>query len=144
MESRALILALALTIPLVLYGIPYAYAATTTSSYVVTATGTANPSSFLSLSAHCNPGDFATGGGFTSHLGIGAITADPTGQGALLFWSRPDPTSGTPTAWSVEVSNPTGTAFSLDVYVVCQTPITVAGIGVPQFGSLYILSLIHI
>jgi hypothetical protein len=27
---------------------------------------------------------------------------------------------------------------SVDVWVVCQTPITVAGIGVPEFGSLYV------
>jgi hypothetical protein len=35
MEKRALILALALTIPLALYGIPYAYASVTSSDYVI-------------------------------------------------------------------------------------------------------------
>lgn len=37
-ERRALLLALALTLPLLLYGVPYAYAAQTSSSYTVEST----------------------------------------------------------------------------------------------------------
>jgi hypothetical protein len=25
-----------------------------------------------------------------------------------------------------------------EVYIICQSPITVAGVGVPEFGSLYV------
>jgi hypothetical protein len=41
----------------------------------------------------------------------------------------------TANAWVVEASG-----FSIDTtaQVTCQSPITVAGIGVPQFGSLYV------
>src|SRR5229473_1450810 len=35
MEKRAFVLSLALTLPLALYGIPYAYAASTQSTYIV-------------------------------------------------------------------------------------------------------------
>jgi hypothetical protein len=137
-EKRALALALALTIPLALYGVPYVYAATLSSSYVVTTTTTLPTGSSVDASAHCNTGDYATGGG-----------VDPQEGGAVVSRSLPlyfDGTSyssissGQPNAWSGEVVSTVGTqeAFGIATYVICQTPITVAGIGVPEFGSLYV------
>jgi hypothetical protein len=127
MERRALVLTLALTLPLTLYGIPYAYAATTSSTYILHTFGT------TSANVHCNSGDYATGGGASGTSGV---------LGSAIFASAPQLwngvtyigiTTGQPNAW-VGVA---ASGVSVDVWVVCQTPITVAGIGVPEFGSLY-------
>ncbi len=46
--------------------------------------------------------------------------------------------SGAPTGWVGSFETPTGgTTFEL-VEAACQTPITVGGIGVPEFSSLYV------
>jgi hypothetical protein len=126
MEKRAVILALALTLPLALYGIPYAYAATSSSSYVVKA----DSFPLTNAHVHCNAGDYATGGGGRTRAGstLTTYTEPETWNGVSYV-----PTvSGTPNAWGAEAND------ILTVFVVCQTPITVAGIGVPEFGSLYV------
>jgi hypothetical protein len=137
-EKRALALALALTVPLALYGVPYAYAATLSSSYVVTTTSTLPTASSIGASAHCNTGDYATGGGVNPQEG-GAVVSrslplhfDGTSYSSI--------SSGQPNAWNGEVVSTAGTQedFGIATYVICQTPITVAGIGVPEFGSLYL------
>jgi hypothetical protein len=130
MERGALIAALALTLPLALYGIPYAYASVTSSSYTVYH-GLSVPGDFASheIVAYCNSGDYVTGGGYdisVNHQYIQVLNSEPVtsfGQG-----------------WLVTVVNSHGTGFSDGEYAwaVCQTPITVAGIGVPQFGSVYV------
>jgi hypothetical protein len=121
-ERRALLLALALMVPLALYGIPYAYASVTSSSYISTSVGTSQP-----LYAHCNAGDYATGGG---GYVAGLYLSVPQVFDGVAYSSSD---SGVPNAWAVAGT----TGASAKVWVVCQTPITVAGIGVPEFGSLY-------
>jgi hypothetical protein len=141
MERRALVLALSLTLPLALYGIPYAYAATTSSSYVVTTSHTLIASDVppTDLTANCHSGDYATGGGAGTDADTTAIVATfsgPTRGGSVVG-------SGQPDGWraSFNYPNPAGTFYAgiaLEVFAICQTPLTVAGIGVPQFGSLYV------
>jgi hypothetical protein len=140
MERRALVVALALTLPLALYGIPYAYASTTSSDYVVkgSLTVTFGTPNFINLL--CNPGDYALSGGHNPQY-----TSDGT-EGPHVAASYPtfrggEPTTGqTPNGWFFEETNSiVGTTSNTGtVWVVCQSPITVAGIGVPQFGSLYV------
>lgn len=140
MEKRALVLALSLTLPLALYGIPYAYAATS-SSYVVSTSHTlvATDVPPTDIKASCHSGDYATGGGAGTDLDTTSVAptfSGPTSGGSVAF-------SGQPNGWvaSFNYPNPAGTFFAggqLTVFVVCQTPITVAGIGVPEFGSLYV------
>jgi len=48
------------------------------------------------------------------------------------------PASTFPNGWTITAINPYSTTLSLTPYVMCLTPITVAGIGVPQFGSMYL------
>ena len=140
MEKRALVLALSLTLPLAIYGIPYAYAATS-SSYVVstshTLVSTDVPPTDLGVS--CHSGDYATGGGAGSDGDTTAVVptfSGPTRGGSVIA-------SGQPNGWRAGFNypNPAGTFFAgiqLNVFAVCQAPITVAGIGVPEFGSLYV------
>jgi hypothetical protein len=132
MERRALLLALALTLPLILYGIPYAYAATISSSYVVNAAELFVPAhSGASSTAFCHAGDYATGGGFLNVGPIGVV---------LVTESAPPQVAGQPSAWRVNYYNqdPVNQFEVGSAFAICQTPITVAGIGVPEFGSLYV------
>jgi hypothetical protein len=127
MERRALVVALALALPLMLYGVPYAYAVTTSSSYQVKTDASIPANSYGEVVATCNTGDYATGGGFVSLNPYHVIIYQSIPQGG------PPPNS-----WDVQVINEFALSSNVDAYVVCQTPITVAGIGVPQFGSFYI------
>ncbi len=129
MEKRAIVLSLALTLPLALYGIPFAYAATNTSTYQVTSpVVTIVAGETTGATAPCNPGDVATGGGFNDLGGIG-----------LFFGvSHGTDTDTNPTAWEVIAVDNTGHADTFVSYAICQTPVTVAGVTVPEFGSLYI------
>src|SRR5436853_409009 len=130
MERRGLVLALALTIPLALYGLPYAYAATTSSTYVVFGL---NVPDRAAADVHCNSGDYATGGG--GRGGSGPLQSTHPERFDGISYVEAD--TGQPNAWGAWVfSNPVGA--EVIVWVVCQTPITVAGIGVPQVGSLYV------
>ena len=73
-----------------------------------------------SATAHCNPGERSTGGGY----------AQPTdGAGAPVTESKPAPASGTPTGWTVTVSG--GFAMSstsshpdteAPIYAICAAP----------------------
>jgi len=128
MERRAFVLALALTLPLALYGIPYAYAAQTSSTYKIIHQFSVAPQSEVITGADCHSGDYVTGGGFDTRNLI-LIAAEPQSHNSL------DP----PNQYVVDEINPStvNTNGGL-VEAICQTPITVAGIGVPQFGSLYI------
>jgi hypothetical protein len=123
-ERRALVVALALTFPLLLFGVPYAYANTVSSSYTV--------SSSTSQQVHCNSGDYATGGGGV--VASGAVRASEPLVGGSVPSS---PADGAPNGWYIDgtVSLVSGTFL---VFVVCQTPITVAGVTVPEFGQLYV------
>jgi hypothetical protein len=47
-------------------------------------------------------------------------------------------TGANPNGWVIGLFNP-DLGFSFNgVQIVCQTPITVAGVSVPEFGSLYV------
>lgn len=130
---------LALTLPLVLFSGGYAYAAIMSSSYVVVVSGTVSPGSTssptaLTLQADCNTGDYVTGGGWNS--GNDPPThpiSMPTKGDATIF------TNGvTPDGWQVAFENTNGISYGVSAYAVCQTPITSAGLTVPEFGSLYV------
>jgi len=128
MERRALLLALALILPLALYGVPYAYAATT-STYEKFSSQDSVPAGTYLLSATCNTGDYATGGGAGAGGPGGRVNAlgpIPAGDGLQ------------PTGWGAQVTAAGSGTFTIYVDAVCQKPITVAGIGVPEFGSLYV------
>ena len=128
MEKRSLAIALALTLPLVFYGIPYAYASTMTSTYVVDGpTVVLGGGDQSAAYATCNTGDYVTGGGYS-----GGVTAN-------IVISNSEPVGSTnPTEWGIYVFNTGSSTIFVHVVATCQTPVTVAGISVPQFGSLYI------
>jgi hypothetical protein len=125
MEKRALVLALALTLPLGLYGIPYAYATTTSTTYRVFTSNTINPGGVFTVTALCHSGDYATGGSASQPFGVTITGSAPHGDSP-------------PNGWDGYFYNPESGPVTVTTFVVCQTPITVAGIGVPQFGSLYV------
>jgi len=123
------VLILVLTLPLILYSIGYAYATVTTSTYVVVVHGTVPAGGQLILEAFANAGDFVTGGGYVAS-GVTVIQSNPMG------WTvGPPPTP--PTSWLVNFYNEGASAQSVTACAVCMTPVTVAGIGVPEFASLY-------
>lgn len=112
-----------------LYGIPYAYASTMTTTYIVDGpTATLSVGSNQPLYAYCTSGDDVTGGGYS----VG-VTKD-----VVISNSEPvGPVSG-PNGWGLYIFNTGSTTLFPKAIAVCQTPVTVAGIGVPQFGSLYV------
>jgi hypothetical protein len=133
LERHALVLALALMLPLALYGIPYAYAATMSSTYAVLQSFSASPQTEVIAQADCKPGDYLTGGGYVFNGGFQPDLKVQSSYGVL-------PDHGpNPTIWNFEVynSSPSSTEGGY-LQAICQSPITVAGIGVPQFGSLYV------
>ncbi len=135
MNLRALFVILALTLPLVLYGIPYAYAATSTSSYQVHNFVTIpNDSTIHEVDAVCNSGDYAVGGGYNTAVG----NLNEVVFGAIPTTGASHSITGTPDRWTALVKNSGSVSDEIDVAVVCQTPLTVAGIGVPEFGQLYV------
>jgi hypothetical protein len=135
MEKRAIVLALALTLPLALYGIPYAYATITSSAYVISRTIQVPPSGSGPENVKCNTGDYATGVGGYDHLGnkLTVQSLEPIdASGTNIF-------SGTPAGFQFGIgSTETVATDEMNIYVICQTPLTVAGVTVPEFGSLYI------
>lgn len=139
MKTDRKVLVSLLTIPLLLYAIPYAYAATVSSTYQVSTSHTivSTDTAPLILTAACKSGDYATGGGAGHNLDSTQFSTSlslPT-QGGFTGLS------GQPDGWVGFFNWPSPTSFFdggvVTVTVICQTPITVAGIGVPEFGSLY-------
>jgi len=129
-------LALALTLPLALYGIPYAYAATTQSTYIVLKEVSllSGPGVLTFTDVQClNPSDFTlhyTAISTDRGSVVGAEWLDSTGNIAL--------TANNPNGWRIWANNPTAGRIPMNEEIACQSPITVAGIGVPEFGSLYV------
>jgi hypothetical protein len=136
LEKRALVLALALTLPLALYGIPYAYATTMSSTYVATKQ-TDVPPAGASDQVKCNTGDYTTGVGGYDHMGDGVLVVTNITPIGPPGWTNLF--SGSPGGflYSVASHEPIATD-TMEFHAICQTPISVAGIGVPQFGSLYV------
>jgi hypothetical protein len=129
MNRQAITLVLALTLPLGLYGIPYAYASSTSSTYEMIQSFTLLVGESANFVTSCLPGDVATGGGYAGFVPVTFSEANP----------RLTPNPGhMPTGWAVSFNNNQGTPQSVEVEAVCMTPINVAGIGVPEFGSLYV------
>jgi hypothetical protein len=137
MEKRAVVLSLALTLPLLLYGIPYAYAASTQSTYVVRATFpimTAGATGFVFIQC-ASPSDF------TQHYSVSNPEQFPVNNVFTINSAGIKTNTGdNPNGWFIVVHNlTTGSAFTIQAEIICQSPLTlVAGIGVPEFGSLYV------
>jgi hypothetical protein len=132
MDRNGKILILALAVPLLLYGVPYAYATTTSSSYVIGIHPNVPANTILDgPEVFCNPGDYATGVSFGVARGETVLGMQP------LSATGPIITTGIPVGFHFTVFNSDSQDHGVDLYVVCQTPITVAGITVPEFGSLY-------
>jgi len=137
MERRAFVLALALTLPLALYGIPYAYAVSTQSTYVRALQDQLSPGAAVNEFVLCsNPSDY------TQHFTVGTPNAHSHFffEGTLLTSSVAVAQNGdNPNGWRVGVRNDESLAVDFVVQIVCQSPITLpAGLGVPEFGSLYV------
>jgi hypothetical protein len=72
---------------------------------------TITPGNNADVTASCIGAERATGGGFGQVVGNGIIQA-----------SRPSPTSGTPTAWVVNVHNNTAGNIQYIAHVICASP----------------------
>jgi len=139
MERRALVLALALTLPLGLYGIPYAYAATTQTTYMVQSDNVVlgpdhAPDDTLVAQAKCfSPSDY-TLQYFHLHNELVSVYSIDTLNSA----GRSAHPGDTPNGWFIALHNLQTYQVTDYIEIFCQSPVTVAGIGVPQFGSLYV------
>jgi hypothetical protein len=135
MERGALVLVLALMLPLGLYGIPYAYAAGTQSTYLVRADVTVGPVSETVTIVKClNPSDF------TLHFEAPPLNTGDTISATWVNSGGGTPSTGDiPNGWRFLTDNPDHfSTIDFPVFIACQSPIAVAGIGVPEFGSLYV------
>ena len=136
MRNKLAIIAIAiLAVPLALYFVPYAYAASTVTTYevvsspVAIAPGDTNAGYALCTGAT----DVVTGGGFEMNA-LGGTNYPPVVQTSYPF------TQSGHNGWLVWVEDPDlsgALSNSYNVYAECMTPTTIAGIGVPQFGQLY-------
>jgi hypothetical protein len=132
-----MILAGLLLIPLALFFVPYAYASATSSDYVVTGSKTIGESIFLADNLACSSGDYAVSGGYKVDF-VSDVAAVPKVASSYPTVGGVPATQGqTPNGWAFDLENPTALATTFSLWVVCQTPITIAGIGVPEFGQLY-------
>jgi hypothetical protein len=129
-ETRALVLALALTLPLALYAIPFAYAVGTQSTYVVK-TSPDLSTGLGSAQAKCSSAlDSTEHYGYTNQNIVTLLSVFPVNSGGSEVV-----TGDNPNGWRLIFSSAPGAVT--EVYIICQSPITVAGVGVPEFGSLY-------
>src|SRR6266852_1033433 len=132
MEKRAAILALALTLPLAIYGIPYAYASTQ-STYAMAHYNILPAGQIDGFTLSCHAGDYA------SNYFVDEPPRLRVDLALLLDGSGTAIASGEqPNGWQFGIENVVGTPVNEAVYIICQSPVTVAGIGVPEFGSLYV------
>jgi hypothetical protein len=130
-ETRALVLALALTLPLALYAIPFAYAVSTQSTYVVK-TSPDLSTGLGGAQAKCSSAlDSTEHYGYTNQNIVTLISVFPVNSGGSEVV-----TGDNPNGWRLVFSSAPGAVT--EVYIICQSPITVAGVGVPEFGSLYV------
>src|SRR6267143_1948756 len=131
MERRAALLALALTLPLALYGIPYAYASAT-SDHVVLSTLTVTSLNSATVIVNCPSVDYAVSGGYTP-AGF-ALSKDNVEELPYIIANYPTlggvqtVTGQTPDGWAFVGANGATIDHMATVWVVCQTPVTVAGI----------------
>jgi hypothetical protein len=86
----------------------------------------------------CNAGDYALSGGYLPESVGPGFDAVHIGASYPTKGGSPSNSGTTPDGWSFEGSNDRSDGRFALLWVECQTPITVAGIGVPQFVSLYV------
>ena len=133
MQRRSLILALALTLPLASYGIPYVYAATQ-STYVVSRDATYDNGSTLVNNIMClSTSDYSLSYGLRDQgyfSWFSTYPLDSNGHNAA--------TGSSPNGWQLQARTTLSNTGTEGLFIMCQSPVTVAGIGVPQFGSLYV------
>jgi hypothetical protein len=77
-------------------------------------TGGVTADGFHSLTAECQPGERATGGG--------PIIFGYQSRNVDMAFSVPTPSTGTPTGWLVGVHTDAASAANLSAYVVCVSP----------------------
>lgn len=120
-----------LVMPLVLYGVGYAYAQVSTQIYERSSTHVIVAQRYSSFTAWCDVFDYVTGGGYNV---MGGWRYD---ERVVSSMSN---TEGEQQGWLVTIFGMHGgSEETITVYARCMPPITVAGIGVPEFGSFYIL-----
>lgn len=86
------------------------------NSSIVTSTVTQPPSSYGTASVSCPPGQQALSGGADSPFFLGAGTSD----GMILTESKPTPSSGRATGWTVEfLVGSTAGGTPVTVHAVC-------------------------
>ena len=134
MERTALILVLALTLPLAFYGLPYASALVAQTTYVVNG-GSAPiaPGGSAAFEVQCSsPSDS------TSHFVNDFPKFFNLELSRLLNSAGNLASMGeNPNGWFFQVHNTSTGMLNAQVTIICQTPISLAGISVPEFGSLY-------
>ena len=137
-NKAAIVVLTILVVPLAMYFVPYAYATSGQgNTYVVD--GQLEASGDLAQGfAHCNSGDYSTGGGFNIDSSALQVEESAAAAGGGIIYG-----GSSPNGWYVLVFDASGSASSaIDsqtyVFAVCQSPITVAGMGVPEFGQLYL------
>ena len=143
MRRSALVLILAFTLPLAFYGIPYAYAAVAqTTDVVAGGPHSVPPHGVFDMDIRCSsPSDSAlhfftlttvhiTPTITTTQSPLYAIPIDSAGA----FASTGDNPNGFIIGF---VNNFDASTDTVRGWIICQTPITIAGISVPEFGSLY-------
>ncbi len=131
MKKRVVALALALRLPLALYGVPYTYALTTQSTYGVRTSLAIGSGVTSEVKIRCL--SFSDS---TEHYSVSAPQFRVDLVELLTSTGTFGSTSDTPNGWDLFLTNTAGSA-TVDVFIICESPITVAGIGVPEFGSLY-------
>ena len=145
MERTALILVLALALPLAFYGIPYASAVVAQTTYVVEGgPHTIPPHGTFNMNIQCSsPSDSALHF-FTGTTTLTTPTTIINNQPPLF--AIPLNSAG---AIALTGDNPNGFVIgfrnnfevvgdNVRGWIICQSPITIAGISVPEFGSLYL------
>jgi hypothetical protein len=137
MKKKTLALIIVLVVPLALYFIPYAYAATTIQN---TYAENSAPQNLASGAGSSFVVQCASTSDFTLHY----IDSHPglvkTVHVISLNSARNPINNGeTPNGWDIGLVNIDAGPITESVTIFCQTPITtVAGIGIPEFGQLYI------
>ena len=137
-ERSTTILVATLVVPLALFFLPYAYAAVTSSDYVITGSKAIGESISLADNLSCNSGDYAVSGGYRINFVSDIPTVPHVASSYPTVGGSPAPAGQTPNGWAFDLENPTSVTTTFSLWVVCQTPITIAGLGVPEFGQLYI------
>jgi hypothetical protein len=125
MQRHSLVFALALALPLALYGVPYAYASVASSDHVVRSLLTVAAGAESAVNVACPTGDYAVSGGYES----GSISfSSSTGHRFFpdifstvpTLGGVPTNTGQTPDGWDFAGTNDDVGPDSAQVWVVCR------------------------